>query len=83
MEKQIDSPRFSLAFAFVMGIVGLAQATTTGHTYQTKPNPRDFLVIFLCFLFRNPTERKSQIPRIINVFACDCFCVDGNRLSDN
>ena len=40
-------PQILFRMCFRNGHVGHAQATTTGHTYESKSNPRDFLSLSL------------------------------------
>ena len=44
---------------------------------MTLTNKNKIPELFFRFRFRNQTERKSQIPGYLFIFACNCFCEDG------
>ena len=74
LERQIKSPRFSFAFAFVMIMLGTHKPQQQATLTKKKKIPE----IFIRFRFRNSTERKSSIMGFLFLFACNCFCEDGN-----
>ena len=73
MERQINSPRFSILFAFVVIMLGTHKPQQQATTAKIKI-PK----MIIRFRFCNPTQRKSRI-RDFYLFAPACFCEDGNE----
>ena len=63
MEKHIHSPRQSFAFAFVMIMLGTAQATIAGHTCETIKIPEMIFSLLLSHDEDNETLDRNEARR--------------------
>ena len=64
---------------FVMDMLG----THKPQVYATLTNKNNISEMIFCFLFRNSTERISQILGFWLIFTCNCFCEDGTLAAIN